>query len=79
MEPDIFPRGSSEPWPGTPRVGDTVLYEVGTQRTPAVLVEAAGGNSWLARDARHAHDLIYLGAESIVARLPRTDLLEEAA
>lgn len=77
-EPDLAVRSINTPRPDSLTVGDTVLYKVGMQRTPAVLVESAGGGCWLARDARHAHDLIYLGAESIVVRLPRMDLLEAA-
>ena len=79
VEPSAHSCGVVLPLLSTLQIGDTVLYTVGGQRTPAVLVEAAGDGCWLARDARHAHDLIYLGVESIVARLPRMDLLEEAA
>lgn len=59
--------------------GDTVLYRAEGQKTPAVLVEDAGGGCWLARSARFIHKLIYLDAESIVLRLPRNDLRDEAA
>ena len=58
--------------------GDTVLYRAEGKLTPAVIVESAGEGCWLARDARHV-GLIYLGSESIASRLPRMDLLEEAA
>ena len=78
-EPSAEPPAVGKPRLEILQAGDTVLYKTGTQRTPAVLVESAGGGCWLARDARHAHDLIYLGAENIVVRLPRMDLLEEAA
>ena len=60
--------------------GDTVLYRTeGETQTPAVLVAPAGGGCWLARGARLLHQLIYLDPESIVLRLPRNDLGEEAA
>ena len=59
--------------------GDTVLYRAGDEtQTPAVLVAPAGGGCWLARGARLLHQLIYLDPESIVLRLPRNDLGEEA-
>ena len=61
------------------QVGDTVLYRLDGKLTPAVLVAAAGQGCWLARDARHTQGLIYLGTEHIAARLPRLDLLDEAA
>lgn len=59
--------------------GDTVLYRAQGQQTPAILVEDAGGGCWLARSARFLHKLIYLDPESIVLRLPRNDLRDEAA
>ena len=60
--------------------GDTVLYRTPEgQIAPARLIEVAGGGCWLARDARHLRGLIYLDPESITARLPRTDLVGEAA
>ena len=60
--------------------GDVVLYRTPEGHiTPARLVELAGGGCWLARDARHTRGLIYLDPESIEARLPRTDLVGEAA
>ena len=60
--------------------GDVVLYRTPEGCTaPARLVEVAGGGCWLARDARHLRGLIYLDPESILARLPRTDLVGEAA
>ena len=59
--------------------GDVVLYRHEGQLVPARLVEPAGGGCWLARDARHAGSLIYLEPESITARLPRQELLDEAA
>ena len=60
--------------------GDVVLYRTPEGYiTPARLVELAGGGCWLARDARHTRGLIYLGPESITARLPRPDLVGEAA
>ncbi len=59
--------------------GDTVLYRSEGQLIPARLVEPAGGGCWLARDARHTGSLIYLEPESITARLPRQELLDEAA
>ena len=70
---------SDAPLIGALRPGDTVLYKVADHRTPAVLVEAAGGGCWLARDARHTLGLLYLDAESIAVRLPRMELLGEAA
>ena len=59
--------------------GDVVLYRYEGQLVPARLVEPAGGGCWLARDARHTASLIYLEPESITARLPRQELLDEAA
>ncbi len=59
--------------------GDVVLYRAEGQLIPARLVEPAGGGCWLARDARHTGSLIYLEPESITARLPRQELLDEAA
>ena len=60
--------------------GDVVLYRTpGGQLSPARLLEPAGGGCWLARDARHTRGLIYLDPESIAKRLPRPDLLDEAA
>ncbi len=60
--------------------GDVVLYRTpGGDTAPARLVELAGGGCWLARDARHLRGLIYLAPESITARLPRPDLVGEAA
>ena len=59
--------------------GDVVLYRSEGQLVPARLVEPAGGGCWLARDARHAASLIYLEPESITARLPRQEILDEAA
>jgi hypothetical protein len=61
--------------------GDLVLYTRRGQMAPAVLVEAAGGDCWLARDARHSRNLLYLAAENVVMRLARVDadLLAEAA
>lgn len=70
---------SGAPPCGTLRPGDVVLYKVAGQRTPAVLVESAGEGCWLAHDARHAQGLLYLDAESIAVRLPRMELLGEAA
>ena len=67
------------PHPSLLHMGDTVLYRADGQLAPAVLVETAGIGCWLARDARHTQGLIYLGAENITTRLPRMDLLEEAA
>ena len=78
-ESPVLFRMSGGPITSGLRPGDTVLYKVDGQRTPAVLVESAGETCWLARDARHAQGLLYLGTESIVARLPQMDLLEEAA
>ena len=59
--------------------GDTVLYRVEGQQTPAKLVSPAGGGCWLARSARLLHQLIYLDPESIILLLPRNDLRDEAA
>ena len=60
--------------------GDTVLYRRAEgQQAPAKLVAPAGGGGWLARSARFFHELIYLDPESIVLRLPRNDLRDEAA
>ena len=60
--------------------GDVVLYRTPEGHiAPARLVEAAGGGCWLARDARHTRGLIYLDPESITSRLPRPDLVGEAA
>ena len=60
--------------------GDTVLYRTEDEKkTPAVLIAPAGGGCWLARGARLLHQLIYLDPESIVLRLPRNDLGEDAA
>ena len=59
--------------------GDMVLYRSEGQLIPARLVAPAGGGCWLARDARHTGSLIYLEPESITARLPRQELLDEAA
>lgn len=59
--------------------GDTVLYTAEGQPTPAKLVAPAGGGCWLARSARFLHELIYLDPDSIVLRLPRNDLRDEAA
>ena len=60
--------------------GDTVLYRTDREiETPAVLIAPAGGGCWLARGARLLHQLIYLDPESIVLRLPRNDLRDEAA
>ena len=60
--------------------GDVVLYRTPEGHVaPARLVEGAGGGCWLARDARHTRGLIYLDPESITARLPRPDLVGEAA
>ena len=60
--------------------GDVVLYRtLEGQIAPARLIEVAGGGCWLARDARHTRGLIYLDPESITARLPRPDLVGEAA
>lgn len=80
-EPTVPPRPEENSFSHvrTLSAGDTVLYRTEGQLTPAVLVAPAGGNCWLARDARHANGLIYLGPEHIKARLPRMDLLEEAA
>ncbi len=77
---DVFSRLMTDRRPvSASAAGDTVLYRADGKLTPAVLVEPAGEGCWLARDARHTNGLIYLGAESITARLPRMDLLEEAA
>ena len=59
--------------------GDTVLYRAEGQEAPAKLIEDAGGGCWLARGARFMSQLIYLDPESIVLRLPRNDLRDEAA
>ena len=60
--------------------GDVVLYRTPEGHiAPARLIERAGGGCWLARDARHTRGLIYLDPESITARLPRPDLVGEAA
>ena len=65
----------------TMHAGDLVLYRAEGAVAPAVLIEPAGGGCWLARDARHARSLLYLGAENIAGRLARVDadLLAEAA
>ena len=59
--------------------GDRVLYWLDDVLVPAVLIEAAGEDRWTARDSRHGRGWFYLTAESIVTRLPRPDLLGEAA
>ena len=86
--PDPLDDGWNEPPVGSPprdsrkvslSRGDTVLYTAAGQRTPAKLVAPAGGGCWLARGAGFLHAMIYLDPESIVLRLPRNDLREEAA
>ena len=57
--------------------GDTVLYRAEGQEAPAKLV-APVGSGWLVRSARFFHELIYLAPESIILRLPRNDLRDEA-
>ena len=68
--------------PGRPvevAAGDVVLYRtLQGNVTPARLVRMADGG-WLAQDARNTRGLIYLDPESITSRLPRTDLIGEAA
>lgn len=59
-------------------VGDRVLYQCGNALVPAVLVELAVGG-WWARDSRHGRSLFHLSAEDVVTRLPRPDLVGEAA
>ena len=46
---------------------------------PAVLIETAGEERWKARDSRHGRGWFYLMEDSVVTRLPRPDLVEEAA
>ena len=64
------------------RVSDSVAW-VATDRGLLRVHAAgpAGGGCWLARDARHARSLLYLGAENIAGRLARVDadLLADAA
>lgn len=65
---------------GDAATGDMVLYRTPEGHiAPARLVEKAGGGCWLARDARHTRGLVYLEPESITSRLPRPDLVGEAA
>ena len=60
--------------------GDVVLYRtVQGQVAPARLVQQADDGGWLAQDARQTRGLIYLDPESITSRLPRPDLIGEAA
>lgn len=78
-EPELPARRVRRPASSLLQAGDTVLHRANGKLTPAVLVEPAGTGCWLARDARSTPGLIYLGTENITTRLPRMDLLGEAA
>ena len=75
--------GAARPVPGRlveAAVGDVVLYRtLQGHVAPARLVQQAGDGGWLARDARNTRGLTYLDPETITARLPRPDLVGEAA
>ena len=85
VEPEEHPLDRVIVFPAAVRKADALAGDVVLYRTPegdiapARLIEKAGGGCWLARDARHTRGLIYLDPESITARLPRTDLVGEAA
>ena len=60
--------------------GDVVLYRtLQGGLAPARLVRMADDGGWLAQDARNTHGLIYLDPETITSRLPRPELVGEAA
>ncbi len=60
--------------------GDVVLYRnLQGHLTPARLVRQADDGGWLAQDAQNTRGLIYLDPETITSRLPRPDLVGEAA
>ena len=60
--------------------GDVVLYRtLQGNLTPARLVRMADDGGWLAQDAQNTRGLIYLDPESITSRLPRPELVGEAA
>ncbi len=77
---DIYPRHLTDlRHVSVMSAGDTVLYSSDGKVSPAVLIEPAGDDCWLARDARSTQGMIYLDKESISACLPPTDLLGGAA
>ena len=60
--------------------GDVVLYRtLEGHLAPARLVRMADDGGWLAQDARNTRGLIYLDPETITSRLPRPELVGEAA
>ncbi len=60
--------------------GDVVLYRtLEGHLAPARLVRLADDGGWLAQDARNTRGLIYLDPDTITSRLPRPELVGEAA